>query len=49
MVDWTIRNIPAEVHAEIKRLSKKDELSLNHHYREALKEWLALRQKGVIR
>jgi hypothetical protein len=50
-VDWTIRNIPAEVHAEVKRLSKQsiDGLSINAIYLKALREWIDLRKKGVIR
>jgi hypothetical protein len=50
MVDWTIRDIPAEIHAAVKRESKQsvDGLSINKLYLKILREW-AQRQKGVIR
>lgn len=48
-MDYFIRNIPNEIHAEIKRVAKQREEPIAQAYRQALRDWYALRQKGVIR
>lgn len=48
MDSWTIRNIPNEIHNEIKRAAKQQRRTINQEYLEVLETWHSLRKKGVI-
>jgi uncharacterized protein (DUF111 family) len=44
-----VRNVPNAVDAEIKRIAKRKDVPIAQVYRDALKQWYELEQKGAIR